>query len=139
MKKYLIAVGFILLSFALIVSAVLFKVNYNTLQSLAHRNLGGVSGEASYSQASTTAWTIGPQNSTTVLNARANRGCIILSNNGLRNIYYRFDATAATQDNGILLTGSSTIIYSESVPYRGVVTAFSSVASTTLLVTECTY
>lgn len=103
------------------------------------QDLRGEFGSSVYASASTTAWSIGPQESKTIVPARGSRGCLILSNNGVRDVYYRFDSTAATQSNGILLTASSTIVYGETVPYTGAVTAMAVTASTTLLVTECIY
>ncbi len=112
---------------------------YQGVQNKVITNLGGSFAEKNYASATTTAWSIGPQESKTVLAAKGNRGCIILSNNGPRDVYYRLDSTSATSSTGILLTASSTVYITETLPYRGAVTAMSAVASTTLLVTECLY
>ena len=89
--------------------------------------------------ASTTAWSVGPQESTTVLPAKGARASFTLSMVGANTTgHYRLDSTAANITNGHPISATSTVNFNETYPYRGVVTA-ASAASTTMLVTECLY
>jgi len=90
--------------------------------------------------ATTTAWTVGPGNSIEVLPIRYNRLAFSLSNtNNAANLFYRLDDVAATITNGIPLVASTTVSYDETYPVRGTVEVRGSVASSTIIVTECIY
>lgn len=89
--------------------------------------------------ASTTAWSVGPQESKTVLPARGLRATFSLTTTGVNTTsLFRLDSTAPTVTNADIVAASSTKTWDETYPYRGVVTA-GAVASTTLIVTECLY
>lgn len=93
--------------------------------------------------ASSTVWTIGPAGNgvgtKAVLPARGNRLFFILHQLGVNTTaHYRLDATTPTVLNSIMLAASTSVTYSEDLPYRGVITA-NAIATTSLLVTECLY
>lgn len=105
----------------------------------SNKTEAGDFGSLAYKTASSTAYTVGPQLSTTVLTARSGRGCMVFTNNGTRDIYIHLGSEAATINNSILQTGSSTVVYAENFPWTGDVTVLGTVSSTTLIVTECKY
>jgi hypothetical protein len=89
--------------------------------------------------ATTTAWSIGPQEDKTVLEAKANRLSFALSVQDVdTTAYYLLGSDNVSQTLGHFLAASTTVFYDEQFPYRGEVKAMA-LASTTLMVTECLY
>jgi hypothetical protein len=98
---------------------------------------GGISSNTCV--ATTTAWSIGPQEDKTVLEEKANRLSFALSVQAANTTaYYLLGSDDVSQSLGHFLAASTTVFYDEQFPYRGEVKAMA-LASTTLMVTECVY
>lgn len=127
-----------------IVSAVIVLVSFYIFTGNGGRGalVGGEFGTKGCT-ASSTAWTIGPQASTTVLGVKGNRAFFALTNNnGTTTVAVRLDTGGSDTflNNGIYIAASSTFIQDESIPYHGAVSAKGVLtSSSTLTVTECIY
>jgi hypothetical protein len=132
MKKINIIIAVVLL--AIVAELVVYKLNVGS------SILGGISSNTC--TASTTAWSVGPEEVKAILPARANRLTFALTVTGVNTTgLYRLDsslATATMHIKSMPLTASTTTYYDEDFPYRGAITA-GAAASTTLIVTECLY
>lgn len=93
-----------------------------------------------------TAVTIGDDVSTTILSAASNRAWATIGVSGgeTEPLFISFDeGAAATTDNGVILTATSTTMIEFGLntrfPYTGAVTGITGTASTSVMVTECKY
>ncbi len=89
---------------------------------------------------------VGDDLTTTILSAYSNRAWarIQVADGEVEPVFLSFDeGAAATADNGLALTATSTTAIdfglNTDFPYTGAVTGITGTASTTVLVTECRY
>lgn len=89
----------------------------------------------SYLSASTTSFTLGATSARLLATSTA-RGYAVITNNSAENMYLNFSDIAATANNGLLITASSTYEIDTDNLYQGAITGISPSGDISVLITE---